>query len=126
MANGLSHRIKQYRVIMHGDDGNLVLYRVEQALWANGGQGAGARAVMQADGNLVIYDDQPDPWNSRTSPFLGAELALQDDGNLVINHGGRAIWTKSAGYVGDRLGANGQLPPAGIVRSRDGHFRLAS
>ena len=40
-------------------DGNFVLYRTSnnQALWASGTNGSGSvKAVMQYDGNLVVYD----------------------------------------------------------------------
>lgn len=47
----------QYELIMQAD-GNLVLYDQGVAFWATGTVGSGAtRATMQNDGNLVLYDD---------------------------------------------------------------------
>lgn len=41
-------------------------------------------AVMQTDGNFVIYDHDATPvWSSATERNFGAFLALQNDGNMV-------------------------------------------
>lgn len=46
------------------------------------------RAIMQHDGNFVIYErkngKETAVWNTRTSGNAGAFLALQQDGNLVV------------------------------------------
>lgn len=67
-------------------DGNLVLYSGSAPLWASGtlGRGVGS-AVMQGDGNLVIYNAAHQPlWASGTFGNTGSTLAVQDDGNVVI------------------------------------------
>ncbi|MFI6063173.1 hypothetical protein [Streptomyces sp. NPDC051286] len=63
-----------------------------EAVWATGtnGRTAGA-AVMQPDGNFVVYDggDQP-VWASGTGPQYAADyiwLRVQRDGNLVLYKG---------------------------------------
>ena len=88
-------------------DGNLVLYVIDdtnlphqipayppgfttgnyhKAIWATNTSGTDAdRCVMQADGNLVVYDvANKARWASNTQGNAGAFLRCQDDGNLVI------------------------------------------
>jgi hypothetical protein len=47
-----------------------------------------ARAVMQEDGNFVIYDTEQNPpvplWATNTHGNPGAYLSVQGDGNLVV------------------------------------------
>ena len=39
------------------EDGNFVMYRHEKALWATGTNGKnGVKLIMQTDGNVVLYD----------------------------------------------------------------------
>jgi hypothetical protein len=67
------------------DDGNLVQYGPNGAMFATSTYGQGARLEMQFDGNLVLYDDAHQAlWNSETQGNNGALLAVQDDGNLVV------------------------------------------
>lgn len=76
-------------------DGNLVLYGSNGALWASGTYGRGVgKAVMQGDGNLVVYNGSNQPlWASGTFGNPGATLAVQDDGNVVIYRADHAaIW----------------------------------
>jgi hypothetical protein len=79
-------------------DSNLVLYEGNTALWATGTVGQDvAFMIMQADGNLVLYNTSEGAvWNSETPGYEGASLAIQNDGNLVIyNPGGQAIWASN-------------------------------
>ncbi|GAA3830229.1 hypothetical protein GCM10022226_58840 [Sphaerisporangium flaviroseum] len=73
------------------------------------------RAVMQADGHFVLYDEHNVPrWGSGTwgPAFTGPFLVLQDDGNLVIRHeGDRAIWATGV------PGGAGSIPAAGFVNA---------
>lgn len=69
-------------------DGNLVLYvnNGNKPMWATGTNGKNAYvAVMQGDGNFVLYrtDDVP-LWASNTPGLVAGRLDLQDDGNLVV------------------------------------------
>ena len=68
------------------DDGKLVLDKTGQVLWSSPASvTAAAAAVMQADGNFVLYDASSMPlWYSDTAGSAGAVIRLQDDGNLVI------------------------------------------
>ena len=87
--------------------GNLVLYKASngRALWSSGTFGStGYAAIMQPDGNLVVYDmfDQP---LASTGTFgrPGAYLAVQDDGNLVVySQDAVALWASNTAVV-DRL-----------------------
>ena len=84
---GIYSQNNRFRLIMQ-DDGNLVLYKIPEnrPIWASNtnGQG-GVRAVMQYDGNFVVYTANNVPrWASRTEGRGANYLVLQDDGNLVI------------------------------------------
>jgi hypothetical protein len=64
---------------------------VIEAVWSTGtsGRSAGA-AVMQNDGNFVVYDADNQPvWNSGTSQYAADYLWLraQRDGNVVLYKG---------------------------------------
>jgi hypothetical protein len=83
-------------------DGNLVLYKgsisggTHRVLWGMPAKapGNGAYAMMQTDGNFVVYSrSQHSVWATNTySP--GAFLAVQNDGNLVLySAAGKAIWS---------------------------------
>ncbi|MFF3918459.1 hypothetical protein ACFYZB_34280 [Streptomyces sp. NPDC001852] len=81
-------------------DGNLVA-RLKtgsgsgQVVWSTGTSGnPGTYAVMQTDGNLVVYKSSGGPgtggalWSSKTYGNPGAYATVQTDGNIVVN--GRA------------------------------------
>jgi hypothetical protein len=79
-----------------GGDGNLVLYQGSTALWASGTAGkASANAIMQGDGNFVIYSTSGAAlWASNTAGNAGAYLSVQNDGNTVIySSSGTALWS---------------------------------
>ena len=80
-------------------DGNLVFYDDELgvALWSAGTQGSAAgQALMQNDGNFVVYDAGGVAlWSTGTVGNPGARLAIQDDGNLVVYRAdGQALWAR--------------------------------
>ncbi len=86
----------RFRLTMQAD-GNLVLYRNSpvEALWASATAGNQvAFAIMQSDGNFVVYAPDGTPlWNADTDGNPGTFLQIQDDGNLVLYApGDRAIW----------------------------------
>lgn len=76
-------------------DGNLKLQQGSMQLWTTdtGGQ-RGHYAVMQADGNFVLYDAQNGAlWTSDTFGFEGAYARVQNDGNFVVYEAaGLPIW----------------------------------
>ena len=85
-----------------GGDGNLVLYEDSTPLWSAGTAGKpSANAIMQGDGNFVIYSTSGAAlWASNTAGNNGATLSVQDDGNTVIySTSGAALWsTGTAGH----------------------------
>lgn len=84
----------RYRLDLQ-EDGNLVLYRQTggATLWSSGTAGMTvSRAVMQDDGNLVIYGYGTPLWASNTAGRPGSFLILQNDGNLVIYQPTSPVW----------------------------------
>jgi hypothetical protein len=62
------------------------------ALWSSNTFGTGSTvAVMQGDGNFVVYDDVGTAHFDTGSQGAGAYLAIQNDGNLVVYDGGGAV-----------------------------------
>ncbi len=80
------------------DDGNLVLYDLnlgQKAIWVSHTYNmAVSRAVMQSDGNFVIYGYPDSIWATNTYNQDGAFIVLQDDGTLVL-YGTTPIWTSN-------------------------------
>jgi Cysteine-rich secretory protein family len=79
----------QYHVEMQSDN-NFVVYRQgtgtsRTPMWHSNTWNSGAnKAIMQDDGNLVVYADTSAKWASVTSGQTGNWLRMQDDGNLVV------------------------------------------
>jgi hypothetical protein len=90
----------QFNLVFQASDGNLVLYDpLWKALWASNTVNDGAViAVMQTDGNFVIYNRVGHPlwaasWFTSQAIVPGSVLQLQSDANLVLYApAGRAIW----------------------------------
>ena len=60
--------------------------------------GGGSTAIMQPDGNLVVYGNGRPQWQSGTAGHSGASLILQSDGNAVIYTAtGRPVWHSGTG-----------------------------
>jgi hypothetical protein len=79
-------------------DGNLVLYQGGGAIWAsNTYLSQGYAAIMQNDGNFVLYDVNGRAlWASGTYGHAGDTVAVQNDGNLVVyNSSGGALWASN-------------------------------
>lgn len=88
----------RYR-LLYQTDGNLVLYDDAGGTtpWTAGTAGTGAgQAVMQGDGNFVVYDAQGSAvWFTGTGGNPNARLVLQDDGNIVVySSSNRALWDR--------------------------------
>ena len=76
-------------------DGNLCLYVASRFAWCSETVARGVRAVMQTDGNLVVYDAGGGArFNSMTENHPGSYLAVQDNGKIVIYDGVNPIWTQ--------------------------------
>jgi hypothetical protein len=92
----------RYRLV-YQTDGNLVIYDdvARLALWGSGTSGTSAgQAVLQGDGNLVIYTAQLVPvWGSGTPGNTGSILVMQSDGNLVLYRNGLPTWSRVSGVV---------------------------
>jgi hypothetical protein len=82
-------------------DGNLVLYRQDGvALWQSGTAGQPSQyALMQNDGNFVIYGPYGAIWQSGTAGYAGAGLLMQDDGNVVIYFGQTPVWQSNTSHA---------------------------
>ena len=86
------------------EDGDLVLSYQGAILWKAGMAGKGGiRAVMQADGNFVLFNAAATPlWASNTNSAAnaGARLVLQNDGNFVLyrNDYGASWATNTGGH----------------------------
>ena len=63
------------------------------------------RAVMQGDGNFVVYEGGTARWSSQTDGNPGARLVMQADGNAVVySAANRPLWDSGTdGDHGDRL-----------------------
>lgn len=123
-------------------DGNLVTVPPSGvATWESATEGhRGAYAVMQSDGDFVIYPagvSAPLPgqptralWSSGTSGNAGASVILENDGDLVVRsyQGDRVLWTSKGtlGDVGSELLAGDQLRPGQYLQSPDGRYRLVA
>ncbi|MFN6508529.1 hypothetical protein [Xanthomonas translucens] len=65
--------------------GNLEIYTNGALTWQSGTAGSGELAVMQSDGNFVIYNAAGNAvWNTGTSGLTDAYLALGPNGALNI------------------------------------------
>ena len=60
------------------------------------------RAIMQDDGNFVVYDRDSLLWASNTVG-KGDHLIFQEDGNLVVFREQTAIWTSNTQHRGKLL-----------------------
>ena len=74
--------------LLYQSDGNLVLYDWSWSpVWAQpGAVGDPDEAVMQEDGNFVVYSAAV--WSTQTDDMYnkGAYLVVQNDGNVVVYH----------------------------------------
>jgi GH25 family lysozyme M1 (1,4-beta-N-acetylmuramidase) len=75
----------RFKVVMQRD-GNFVEYAGTRALWDSRTENhAGAWAIMQGDGNLVVYTAADHPlWWSHTAGRGPSEAIIQDDANFVV------------------------------------------
>jgi hypothetical protein len=68
-------------------------YGLHQNQWSN--PGANPKAVMQNDGNFVLYNNAVTSasWSTSTYGHPFATLKLQDDGNMVVDYYGIPYWS---------------------------------
>lgn len=110
-------------------DGNLVLYwmnggTVFRAIWDTGTSGDdGARAVLQDNGNLVLYSPSGEAlWSSNTSGAGCSNLVVQGDGNLVLYDSARSTWATNT--VQTELTAGEELYPGTAIYSPNEQYEL--
>lgn len=122
----------QFKLIFNAK-GNLVLYHNDNVFWhSRTGKLDGKRAIMQSDGNFVIYKDGGIPvWSSGTYDTGADRVKMQSDGNLVIYAGRDAKWSsRTAGhrtfsYFGsDNLLSGQTLKQGQFLRSENGRYAL--
>ena len=68
-------------------DGTLRVYDIaaQTAIWTSANTSPATMAIMQTDGNFVLYTDTGSPiWATGTNGHIGAELKLNNDGSLTI------------------------------------------
>jgi len=114
-------------------DGSLTLFANFSNVWSTGPLGTGVdRLVMQADGNLVLYNTANQAlWSSNTQGNPGARLALQTDGNVVVySTSNAALWATYTLHNPDHLSYvnttlnTGQLYPGQSINTADRRFKL--
>jgi nucleoid-associated protein YgaU len=93
------------------DDGNLVLYAGDRAVWASGTNGQNAeRLEVQKDGNCVLYTPDKPIWHTDTKGAKDVRLILQDDRNLVLYGFDGPAWASNTKT--DEVPAAPPPPPA--------------
>jgi hypothetical protein len=77
-------------------------------IWDSGTGGhPDARAVMQTDGNFVIYSaDNAVLWSAGTAGHPGARLVVQSDANVVLYDGSQALWSTRRVSIVDGHGSD--------------------
>jgi len=92
-------------LLQYRSDGNLVEYYYDgstyTAVWSSNTSGTSpGQAVMQTDGNFVVYDaSSVQRWNSGTSGHPNAYLVLEDDGAIFIySETGAPLWAVNDPY----------------------------
>jgi hypothetical protein len=82
-------------ILVYQQDGNLVLYFDSQPLWDSRTAGVSpGQAIMQGDGNFVVYDAAGAPaWASGTEGNGGASITVHDDGTWAVYLDGAPIMT---------------------------------
>ncbi|MES6669707.1 hypothetical protein U6Y00_12230, partial [Cutibacterium acnes] len=96
-------------------DCNLVLYQGSKPVWASGtyGKGSGCYAILQNDGNFVVYNNGNHPvWATNTNGRGSGNyiLIVQRDSNVVLYTG--PLWASGTNRVG--------APPVVIASPRNG------
>jgi subtilisin family serine protease len=116
-------------------NGNFVLYDNFKLVWETGALGRAAdRAIMQPDGNFVVYDSSNQAlWNSTTDGNAGARLIMQTDGNVVIYSSSNVVlWATHTLHNPDNLnyimspgfGGIATMYPGQSIYTPDRRFRL--
>lgn len=87
-----------HTVLAMSDDGNLTLAHDGSVVWTSETTGAGANAVLEDSGELVVFDGENEPvFTTGTSGFSDAHADLAADGLAVIADDGTALWSSRGG-----------------------------
>ncbi len=99
-AQSLTSGNGRFRAVMQVD-GNFVVYDGTRATWSTDTNGrSGVRAVMQTDGNFVLYQGGSAVWHTHTNGQPNAVLQLQDSGVLAVVLNGAVLWSSLASATG--------------------------
>jgi hypothetical protein len=84
-----------YTILNLSAKGELSLHTNYQSVWSVPVfAGAGAKLILQSDGNLVLYNKNLQPvWNTETFGAGTSALRIQEDGNLVLYGNSGAKWS---------------------------------
>lgn len=95
-----------------------------RAIWSNGSSvETGDRAVMQRDGNLVLYSPLGKAlWATHTNGHPGSTFSVKDNGKLVVSDAKGVLWSRSP-YTG-RLLSGDVLVSGEKLISNGGLFTL--
>lgn len=64
-------------------------------VWTENPSGNAGEALMQMDGNFVLYDGSTPYWSTDTHVNYGAYLVVQNDGNIVVySLSGSVLWSR--------------------------------
>jgi nucleoid-associated protein YgaU len=95
VGQSLASNNAAYKLILQ-DDGNLVLYAGDAAVWSTETNGKKVvRAEVQTDGNFVLYTSDDPVWASQTKGATDVRLVLQDDRNLVLYGSDGPAWSSN-------------------------------
>ncbi len=98
LGPGAGLSIGGWLAIMQGD-GNFVVYANGVAQYSTRTGVPGSRAVMQTDGNFVIYTPGNVPVFDTGTSSANSTLVMQADGNLVLYSPSRATWSRTTGRI---------------------------
>jgi hypothetical protein len=113
----------QYRLTMT-PGGALAEESGAAVLWSSRTAVRTSRAVMQIDGNLVVYSPSgAAQWASGTAGHPGAQLSVPYDGEVaVVSDSGARLW--STGASNSTLSPGQPLAAGWSITSANGDFRL--
>ncbi len=112
----------QYQAVLQ-TDGNFVVWGPSGAIWSTQTYGTTGRYLaMQTDGNLVLYGTGGALWSTGTWQTGAAELAMQNDGNLVLYSAQGPLWSSMFG-MHNILVSGASLPRNYPLISPNGDFR---
>jgi hypothetical protein len=82
--------------------GELTLSANGRVVWTAGTEGAGVRAVLDDNGELVVVDGDGEPvFTSQTGGFPDARVDLRAGSLQVTNDDGDALWRNDGGLIVD-------------------------